>query len=46
MIRKGQACWSAAGVKVGLLRKPGKRLWVGILFFWGAFRLRSLLGLA
>ena len=23
-----------------------KRLWVEILFFWGAYRLRSLLGLA
>jgi len=25
--------------------KPRKRLWVEILFFWGACRLRSLLGL-
>ena len=25
---------------------PRKRLGVGILFFWGAYRLRSLLGLA
>jgi hypothetical protein len=27
-------------------RKPRKRLGVGILFFWGAYPLRSLLGLA
>ncbi len=38
---------SGVGIRISALeRKPRKRLGVGILFFWGAYRLRSLLGLA
>src|SRR5258705_2892237 len=38
---------SGVGIRISDLEcKPRKRLGVGILFFWGAYRLRSLLGLA
>ena len=35
------------GIRISALeRTPRKRLGAGILFFWRAYRLRSLLGLA